>query len=167
MLLTQSDINAVPLSRTPRFLRYCSCRSWHSNSVPPLGQHWEGLHYKQSHWISILKEETQNGWIPFYLKLLKIHVNLFYLIWDCRMVVGKNNQHSLSISQDCSRSLVNQVWTGIKLRDGQGGCVATWPGLLRTWIKQATRQNGVFTAAAVGTRAQSSTCILYTRKDPK
>lgn len=77
--------------------------------MPRLGQNWEAFHEEQSQRISILKEETRNGWFPFYLKCLKIHVNLLLFKSDCRMVIGKSNQHSLSFSQDCRRSLVNQA----------------------------------------------------------
>lgn len=73
--------------------------------------------------ISILKEETGNWQFPLYLKFLKIHV-IFFL-----MVIGKNNQHSPSFSQDCSRSSVNQGYSTNKnymmpkelvLQGGQG-----------------------------------------------
>lgn len=84
--------------------------------MPPLRQNWEALPEEQSHRIPILNEETGNGWFPLYLKFLKIHVFVFFFLKsDCRMVIGKNNQHFLSLSQDYSRSLVDQVYNTNKI----------------------------------------------------
>lgn len=47
-------------------------------------------------------------------------------------------------------SYLTKSVTRIKSHDAQGVCVATWPGLLRTWKKQITRQNGEFINAEIG-----------------